>query len=121
MANADDNNIAQDGDADQACANNDEAFDENHDSDEEGGADSSKKGIQDRTPLKARWLVPLVLREIAEKPNMSNADMRNVLSEISSLGSSHLLFCKMQGQWPGNKFLETLLITSSLPMLYLQK
>ena len=81
VANADDNNIAQDGDADQACANNDEAFDENHDSDEEGGADSSKKGIQDRTPLKARWLVPLVLREIAEKPNVSNADLRNVLSD----------------------------------------
>jgi hypothetical protein len=81
VANADDNNIAQGGDADQACANNDEAFDENHDGDEEGDADSSKKGIQDRTALKERWLVPLVLREIAEKPNMSNADMRNVLSD----------------------------------------
>lgn len=45
----------------------------------EGDADSSVKRIQDCTPLKARWLIPLVLRLIAEKPNMTNVDIRNVL------------------------------------------
>jgi len=45
----------------------------------EGDADSSVKCIQDCTPLKARWLIPLVLGLIEEKPKMTNVDIRNVL------------------------------------------
>ncbi len=30
--------------------------------------------------MKSRWIVPLLLSEIAEKPNMSNAEMKHVIS-----------------------------------------
>ena len=65
-------NNAGDGDAKEVCANNDYDY-------KEGDADDSVKRIQDRTPLKARWSVPLVLSKIAEKSNMSNADMKHAV------------------------------------------
>ena len=72
VANADNN--AEDGDAKEVYADNDDDY-------EEGDADGSVKRLGDRTPLKAHWLVPLVLSEISEKPtNMSNADINYVIA-----------------------------------------
>ena len=34
-----------------------------------------------RTPIKARWLLPFIKDKIADTPNMSNREMRNVLTE----------------------------------------
>ena len=80
-ANADNN--AGDGDTEKACADYDDDY-------EESDADSSAKCIRDCTPLKARWLVTLVLSEIAEKPNMSNTDVKNVFHYFAK--------CKDNGQ-----------------------
>jgi hypothetical protein len=46
---------------------------------EEGDADRNVKQVRQRTPIKSRWLVPLLLSEIAEKPNTSNAEMKHVI------------------------------------------
>jgi hypothetical protein len=35
---------------------------------------------EDRTPIKSRWLVTLLLHEIGQTPNISNKHMKNVLS-----------------------------------------
>ncbi len=47
---------------------------------EEDDADGKVKAVRQHTPIKSRWIVPLLLNEIAEKPNMSNADMKHVVS-----------------------------------------
>jgi hypothetical protein len=47
---------------------------------EEDDADGKVKAICQRTPNKSRWIIPLLLNEIAEKPNMSNAEMKHVVS-----------------------------------------
>ena len=47
---------------------------------EEDDADGKVKAVCQCTPIKSRWIVPLLLNEIAEKPNMSNADMKHVVS-----------------------------------------
>ncbi len=47
---------------------------------EEEDADGKVKAVRQHTPIKSLWIVPLLLNEIAEKPNMSNAEMRHVVS-----------------------------------------
>jgi hypothetical protein len=47
---------------------------------EEGDADGHLKQVRQRTPIKSCWTVPLPLSEIAEKPNMSNVEMKHVVS-----------------------------------------
>ncbi len=46
---------------------------------EEDDADGKVKVCQ-RTPIKLRWIDPLLLNDIAEEPNMSNAEMKHVVS-----------------------------------------
>ncbi len=46
---------------------------------EEDDADRKVKAVRQRTPIKSRWIVPLLLNEIAKKPNMSNAEMKHVV------------------------------------------
>ncbi len=47
---------------------------------EEDDADGKVKAVRQHTPIKSCWIVPLLLNEIAEKPNMSNAEMKHVVS-----------------------------------------
>ncbi len=47
---------------------------------EEEDADRKVKALCQRTSIKSRWIVPLLLNEIVEKPNISNADMKHVVS-----------------------------------------
>ncbi len=54
--------------------------DEDEASLKEDDADGKVIAICQRTPIKSRWIVPLLLNEIAEKPNMSNAEMKHVVS-----------------------------------------
>jgi hypothetical protein len=54
--------------------------DEDEASLEEDDADKKVKAVRKRTPIKSRWIVPLLLNEIVEKPNMSNAEMKHVVS-----------------------------------------
>ena len=45
---------------------------------EEGDADGKSKHS---TPLKARWLFPLIREAIVKTPNLSNREMRNILMD----------------------------------------
>jgi hypothetical protein len=54
--------------------------DEDEASLEEDDADGKVNAVRQRTPMKSRWIVPLLLNETAEKPNMSNAEMKHVVS-----------------------------------------
>ncbi len=54
--------------------------DEDKASMEEDDADGKVKALHQRTPIKSHWIVPLLLNEIAEKLNMSNAEMKHVVS-----------------------------------------
>ena len=54
--------------------------DEDEASLEEDDADGKVKAVCQCTPIKSRWIVPLLLNEIAEKPNMSNGEMKHVVS-----------------------------------------
>ncbi len=54
--------------------------DEDEASLEEDDADRKVNAVRQCTPIKSRWIVPLLLNEIAEKPNMSNAKMKHVVS-----------------------------------------
>ena len=54
--------------------------DEDKASVEEDDADGTEKAVRQRTPIKSRWIVPLLLKEITEKPNMSNAEMKHLVS-----------------------------------------
>ncbi len=47
---------------------------------EEDDADGKVKALCQRTPIKSHWIVPLLLNEIAEKPNMSDSEMKHVVS-----------------------------------------
>jgi hypothetical protein len=47
---------------------------------EEEDADGKVKAVRQRTPIESRWIVPLLLKEIAEKPNMSNEEMKHGVS-----------------------------------------
>ncbi len=53
--------------------------DEDKASFEEDDADGKVKQVQQRTQIKSHWIVLLLLSEIAEKPNMSNAEMKHVV------------------------------------------
>jgi hypothetical protein len=49
--------------------------DEDKASMEEDDADGTEKAIRQRSPIKSCWIVPLLLKKITEKPNMSYAEM----------------------------------------------
>jgi hypothetical protein len=38
-----------------------------------------KKRLRDRTPIKLRWLVPLIQSIISERPNISNKELKELL------------------------------------------
>ncbi len=61
-------------DVEEKVATEDNAFLEEED------ADRKVNAVCQRTPIKSRWIVLLLLNEIAEKPNMSNAEMKHVVS-----------------------------------------
>ncbi len=54
--------------------------DEDEASLEEDDANGKVKAARQRTPFKSRWIVSLLLNEIAKKPNMSNAEIKHVVS-----------------------------------------
>ncbi len=54
--------------------------DEDEASLEEEDADGKVKAVRQCTPIKSHWKVPLLLNEIGGKPNMSNAEMKHVVS-----------------------------------------
>jgi hypothetical protein len=54
--------------------------DEDEASLEEDDADGKVKAVRQRTPIKSCWIVPLLLNEIAEKPNTSDAETKHVVS-----------------------------------------
>ncbi len=54
--------------------------DEDEASLEEEDTDRKVKAVHQRTPIKSHWIVPLLLNKIAEKPNMSIAKMKLVVS-----------------------------------------
>ncbi len=54
--------------------------DEDEASLEEEDTDGKVNAVRQRTPIKSHWIVPLLLNEITEKPNMSNAEMKHVVS-----------------------------------------
>jgi hypothetical protein len=54
--------------------------DEDEASLEEDDAVGKVKAVCQRTPVKSCWIIPLLLSEITEKPNMSNAEMKHVVS-----------------------------------------
>jgi hypothetical protein len=62
------------------CDGEEKVEDENKGSLEDDDADGKVKAVCQRTPIKSHWIVPLLLSEIAEKPNMSNAEMKQVVS-----------------------------------------
>jgi hypothetical protein len=47
---------------------------------EEDDADRKVKALCQHTLIKSCWIVPFLLNEIAEKPNMSNTEMKHVVS-----------------------------------------
>ena len=52
--------------------------DEDEASLEEDDPGGKVKAVRQRTPIKSRWIVPLLLNEMAEKSNMSNAEMKQL-------------------------------------------
>ena len=57
-------------------------------SDDEDGDDKDTpnqqrkyKSLVPRTPIKARWLLPFINDKIADTPNISNREMRNLLTD----------------------------------------
>ncbi len=54
--------------------------DEDKASVEEDDADGRGKAVCQHTPIKSHWIVPLLLNEIAEKLNMSNTEMKHLVS-----------------------------------------
>ncbi len=75
--------------------------DEDEASLEEDDADGKVMAVCQRTPIKSRWIVPLLLNKIAEKPNMSNAEMKQIWIHVCE-GKVHHQFsvaeCKDNGQ-----------------------
>ncbi len=68
---------------------------------EEEDADGKVKAVCQHTPIKSRWIVPLPLHEIAEKPNMSNAEMKHVVSTYVKerfITSTFFAECQDNGQ-----------------------
>jgi hypothetical protein len=58
---------------------------------EEDTADGRVKAVCQCTPIKSHWIVPLLLNEIAEKQNMSNAEMKHAVSVKEKFITSSLL------------------------------
>ncbi len=54
--------------------------DEDEASLEEDDAAKKVEALCQCTPIKSRWIIPLLMNEIAEKQNMSNEEMKHVLS-----------------------------------------
>jgi hypothetical protein len=54
--------------------------DEDKASVEKDDADGTEKTVRQRTPIESRWIFPLLLKEITEKPNMSNAEIKHLVS-----------------------------------------
>ncbi len=71
--------------------------DEDEASLEEDDADRKVKAICQHTPIKSHWIVPLLMNEISERPNMSDAEMKHVVSAYVKESSSPVLYCRMQG------------------------
>ena len=80
----------QEGDEEEVGANgggNDSESDDDDDStstpsDNEGKAKARKK-TKMRSPIKSRWMVPLIKQAIKERPNMSNKECRKIISKLS--------------------------------------
>ncbi len=43
-------------------------------------AEVVQDGLRDRSPIKSRWIVPLIVKEIAESPNMPSKHLKNILA-----------------------------------------
>jgi hypothetical protein len=65
---------------------------------EEDDADRKVKQVCQCTPIKSRWIVPLLLSDIAEKPNMSNAEMKHSICEGKFHHQFSVAECKDNGQ-----------------------
>ncbi len=46
---------------------------------EKGNADGNNPCLQDCSPMRTRWLLPLVVPANMEKPNISNSDMKELV------------------------------------------
>ncbi len=46
----------------------------------EDDADGTEKTVRQCSPIKSRWIVPLLLKEIMEQPNMSDTEMKHLVS-----------------------------------------
>ncbi len=62
-------------DGEEKVPDEDKAFVEEYDT-----TDGTEKAVRQHTPIKSHWIVPLLLKEIMEKPNMSNAEMKHLFS-----------------------------------------
>ena len=51
------------------------------DGDANGVIMSVAKGNRNRSPMKSRWIFPLIKEVIAKAPNLSNGEMKNILSD----------------------------------------
>mgnify|MGYP006153922695 CR=1 FL=1 len=51
------------------------------DGDADGVIMSVAKGNRNRSPMKSRWIFPLIKEVIAKAPNLSNREMKNILSD----------------------------------------
>ncbi len=71
---------ANDDPADEIVYDVEEKADEDKASLEEDDADGKVNAVCQHTPIKSRWIVPLLLIEIAEKPNTANVEMKHVVS-----------------------------------------
>jgi hypothetical protein len=72
---------------------------------EEDEADGKVKQVHQRTPIKSPWIVPLLMSEIAEKPNMSNAEMK------------HVVLAYVKENLPQNQFLISTVATLVMPLV----
>jgi hypothetical protein len=114
---------ANDDPADEFLHNGEEKVaDENNAFVEEDDAEGTERAVRQRTPIKSRWIVPLLRKEITEKPNMSNAEMKHLVSAyVKGTSSLPMLFCRVPGQWQGMKSLEIRQLMSCLPMVLSRK
>ncbi len=80
----------EDGDMDKEAEDSDDIEDGGEDGDadgllKEGDADGflkrKHKTHKPRTPIKARWLLPFIHNKMADMPNMSNGETKNLLAD----------------------------------------
>jgi hypothetical protein len=85
---------------------------------EEDDADGKVKALRQCTPIKSCWIVQLLLNEIAEEPNMSNADMKHVVSAYVKEKFDHQFsVAECKEKWPRITSLEIRQLTSFLLMV----